>query len=1655
MGLAKALEKAKNVFEAFEAAHETYLSEFDGEEDASYFDAAFDAYMAAVRGAHALLDSTKPGKSPTTSEVLVDRNLPRAEMRTFSGDPSEYHLWLSTFDELVHSAAISNSAKLTRLLQFTSGTAYEAIKYCALEKEDGYLEARKTLANQFGNAHVVTDSLISHLKNGGPVKTPSDVRQFGNDLKSCFRVLQQSETLSEVEGQSFIAQLSLRLPGYMKSRWIRQVMETKRKSGRYPDFAAFATFISQEADDANDPVYGKLHGASKQPDQRPHNEMKRAFASSAEEEHPGKKPLSCYCCQGPHRILNCKQMKDKTAEERLDFVRRSHLCFVCLCPNHVSSNCKSSYVCNVNECKQRHSHLLHDALVPCTGVKNTNTSMSTSTCVDQGTCIPIVTVRAKSRCVSAVLDTASDATFCSREFVRRLGLSGEHFSVSLCTLNGLQCADTERVKLRIFSLDGAESLWLDNVVVVDQIPVRNYDFSISSYPHLSDLNFSSGSHAVDLLIGQDNSEALIPLEVRTGGKGEPFAVRTLFGWCLNGPVRNQYAGETKISCFISMQTQGHCIENEESEGKVESMLEKMWAVENEGLSSKLQPSVHDKQVLKLWDDETKFIDGHFQLPIPWKPQVKVPNNFSIAFSRLQRLKENLQRRGLLERYDAEIQRLLDRGYAEAVNEHDHSVTFDTQKVWYLPHHLVLNPKKPDKLRVVFDCASRFEGESLNEKCFSGPDLINNLRHVLIGFRQGIFAFGGDIEAMYYQVVIPPEQRDALRFLWFDGSENVVKYRMTRHLFGGIWCSSSSTYALRKTADVFCNDLTLTSVISRSFYVDDCLHSTDSEKEMVHVALGVIDVLRKGGFRLTKFVSNSSLLRSTLPVEECVIDGKEFTSESKVLGIKWDVSRDSFHFQREVISRGPLTRRQMLRVISSVFDPLGFLTPFTVRGKLLLQNAIRLKLGWDDPVPEDLGVAWDSWLCDLKKVSEWEFPRCMKPYPAKDCACELHHFSDASEKALGCCSYLRCVNHDGSIHVSLICSRSKVAPIKKVSIPRLELEAAVMSAKTDAMLRCKLDIQLGPSYFWTDSEIVLRYIANESRRFTTFVANRIACIHDVSDPRQWKHVSGVNNVADVVSRGHPNIAECEEIWLHGPHFLRQFHSDWQIKEINASLEDDRELKRSSAFVTVTENASDSEEAPIDRLSRHYSSWPSLRKAVAWMLRLKEILKSKNSTKGPLTVDELTKSEIIILKHVQNVHYRRELDCLVHSKSLLTSSAISDLDPFLDEVGLIRVGGRLRRSPAADFCRHPILVPHKHRIAHLIVQFFHDQAHLGTEWVVSKIRAKFWITRVRPIVKSIGFKCVPCRKKFSAPQQQKMADLPPQRAQPYEPPFTFTGVDCFGPFLVKRARSELKRYGCIFVCFNTRAVHLEVLDTLETDSFINAFRRFASRRGIPREVWSDNGTNFVGAQREMVKMSVKWNFNPPHASHMGGVWERLIRIVRKVLTAVLPQGSLHGGASLNDEMIRTIFCEVEQIVNSRPITKVSDDVRDSAALTPNHFLLLNSGSLSVPAEFSDTDSHRLRWRCVQHFANLFWQKWIKEYLPDLQKRQKWQRPQRNVRVGDVVLVVREGTPRGVWPLALVMSVDEGADGRVRSCKLRLKNNAEIVRPITKCILLECSQ
>jgi len=516
--------------------------------------------------------------------------------------------------------------------------------------------------------------------------------------------------------------------------------------------------------------------------------------------------------------------------------------------------------------------------------------------------------------------------------------------------------------------------------------------------------------------------------------------------------------------------------------------------------------------------------------------------------------------------------------------------------------------------------------------------------------------------------------------------------------------------------------------------------------------------------------------------------------------------------------------------------------------------------------------------------------------------------------------------------------------------------------------------------------------------------------------------------------------------------------WPSQPLSPEVDaDDTEVKKE-----ITVNATSSN---LDGLLSRYSDWTKLRRAVAWLLRFKSHCRRlylKHNVEcgaGDLTVEELQTADNAIWSQVQRSCFNEELGALTRGQQVRKSSRLASLNPTMHD-GLIRAQGRVTSILPSQ---QPIVLPNDHHVTKLLILDYHKNlGHVGIQQVLASIREKYWIIKGHATVKKVIAPCVTCKRLRGLTRSQQMAPLREEQTTPDMPPFTFVGVDYFGPMKVKIGGTTSKRYGCLFTCLNTRAVHIEVTHSLSTDSFISAFHRFTSRRGCPQKVFSDNGTNLVSGAEELRKSIRKWNqsrlrrhftqsdiewhFNPPNASHMGGAWERLIRSTRTILKA------LAGEQLLNDEQLITLMTETEKIMNDRPLTPVSSDPRDPPALTPNMLLLMKSNQCLPPGLYKKEDLYAKRWwRQVQYLADIFWKRWLREYLPALQKRQKWQRKTTDLRKGDVVLVATENVPRGQWPLARVSDVNVGRDGLIRSCVVR-SQFSQLTRPVTKLCLLE---
>lgn len=661
-----------------------------------------------------------------------------------------------------------------------------------------------------------------------------------------------------------------------------------------------------------------------------------------------------------------------------------------------------------------------------------------------------------------------------------------------------------------------------------------------------------------------------------------------------------------------------------------------------------------------------------------------------------------------------------------------------------------------------------------------------------------------------------------------------------------------------------------------------------------------------------------------------------------------------------------------------------------------------------------------------------------------------------------CTYLRLTNSSGRVHCALVAAKARVAPMKVVSIPRLELTAAVGATQIGATVKHQLKIEIHEEYFWTDSTVVLGYINNDAKRFHVFVSNRVQKIKNLTAPEQWRHVSTEDNPADHASRGLSLTQLKDSNWFTGPQWLWNSELSVTPHEIPSLQPQDPEVK-----ICLQLSSKAPETLDWNERLKHMSSWT---KAKAVVARLKKIANGGRDS-GPIGPEEVRKAENQILRNIQQ-HAFPELYDKTKRKSLSKKHPLYKAEPFLHE-GLVRAGGRNQGKEIPIEQRNPIILPKCH-VANLIIQHCHEKIkHQGIGFTLNEIRSHgFWILGAYQTVSKIIRNCSICARLRGRPCEQRMADLPPERIEA-SPPFTHVGMDCFGPVTVKNGRKETKRYGLLFTCMCSRAVHIEMLDDLTTDAFINGLRCFISIRGQVQKIFCDQGTNFIGADAELHAIPCKnlphnfkeceFVFNVPHASHAGGVWERQVRTVKNVLNAII---TLESRGRLDDASLRTFLYETMSIVNSRPLTAIyQGDPTSLEPITPNHVLTMKSKVPSPPpGPFVQQDVYlRKRWRRVQYLLEQFWARWKKEYVANISRRQKWVTPRPDVKVDDLALIVDDNLPRSQWKLGIVTETYPSKDGLIRKVRLqmatheldqkgrRLKDPTFLERPIQKLVLL----
>ncbi|KAG8173850.1 hypothetical protein JTE90_001688, partial [Oedothorax gibbosus] len=604
--------------------------------------------------------------------------------------------------------------------------------------------------------------------------------------------------------------------------------------------------------------------------------------------------------------------------------------------------------------------------------------------------------------------------------------------------------------------------------------------------------------------------------------------------------------------------------------------------------------------------------------------------------------------------------------------------------------------------------------------------------------------------------------------------------------------------------------------------------------------------------------------------------------TQVLGVKWDT--DSDVFQIDVLakiveaSREPVTKRILLKLMSKFYDPLGLFAPVAVVVKILFQDTWLSGIHWDELLPPAVAQQWHKWLNELQCLNDIRIPRWIGFSENSDTT--IHVFCDASERAYGACLYSR-QTVDSSTSVSLICSRNKLAPVKKVTLPRLELLAALLGARLLQYLCKETNMNSYTAILWSDSTVALSWIKGDPNRWKTFVCNRTTEILQHTTPAQWRHCPGTDNPADHLTRGtFPSQLLSLESWWQGPKWLTDVPENWPIKDLSyhplVEVET-RKTESQSFYVATTE--------PIIDMSR-YSSYTKLLRVTAWILRFVHNCKSQQRVSSDLTSDEFERAKTYWIRTVQQQCFAAEIEAAKNAKPLPAKSKISRFNPFLKD-NILRLGGRLQFANISTETKHPILLDGSHPFVKLLIRYTHVRLHhMGVRIVLSELRSNFWILRGRQAIKNALHNCLPCKIARAKCDKQVEAPLPADRLTPCKP-FDTTGIDFAGPVYVRGANVPKKSYIALFTCSTTRALHIELVSDLTTDTFLMALQRFVGRRGLPHTIYTDNATTFQAANKELIALwnslsstnaqqfyagnGIRWKFIVPRAAWWGGWWE----------------------------------------------------------------------------------------------------------------------------------------------------------------------------------------
>lgn len=1661
-----------------------------------------DLYYAVISAAADLPTTEKSGNvdgtSSHTSSVLEraevksnsgrNARLPKLELPKFDSKIENWQTFYDIYKSLIHdNKSISEIEKFHYLASCLQGPALSIVKGVPMTA-DNYEVVFNSLIERYQNKRLIALSYLDKFFNLPAVKSGNfqDLQKLTGEAYEAYHALQSMK----------IENLGDFVLFYLTSRSLdpdtRIRFETQTNISQIPTFCELLKFLqdyvkiletnqlsSKSTNNNNSSTPRKL-ACTKfpiAPAPRGQNSSGQKRSSYLAKSN-SLANVACAHCNNAHSIYQCPTFQSLDSRARLALIKtKNNMCTNCLRTNHVIEKCLSKMTCTV--CGLRHHTLLHIDQAPSTSAgasteanvtAHSHAAVPNRDMVLLGTCqVRALNTAAGTQCtVRALVDSGAQDCFITSACAKTLGLKLRRCNLTIAGLGQNSVTHVKGVTdCTILPVHGdaphfnIKPVVLDNITaLIPSVKVPSVVRERSKHLVLADRDYDVPAK-IDLLIGAELFHDIYDGQRINLGPGLPTALHSVFGWILTGAV-NSNSVPLNTACSLVATT-----------FKLEEQIQKFWEVEEPPRTIITVPE--NDTCERMYTDLTyREPNGRYVVPILLKEGDRsLGESYNNTLSRFTNLEKKLNR-----------QTELKSDYVNFMREYENlnhmypapDPAVPTLNRYLIPHSCVVRPESTTtKLRVVFDASSKTtNGLSLNDIVYTGPKLQVDIVDIITGFRLHTVVVTCDISKMYRGILIRPEDRNYQHILWRESPSDPVKeYELATVTYG----VSSSPYLAIRTLNQLAVDHgaaypRAAEALLHETYVDDITSGAPSVREAIELKNQLISLLGCAQLELRKWSSNSQSVLNTLPVDHCQ-KPKLFSDESdkstlKILGVQYDPVSDNFSYSHSPIEDGECTKRSILSSIARIFDPLGWLTPCILKAKLLLQDLWRLNLSWDEPVPRDVAVEWQTFIADLHNLNLIQIPRRIIPSQSK--AFQLIGFCDGSTKAYGCCVYLRVATPHG-VQVYLLIAKSKVAPLKVLTVNRLELCSAVLLVKVINRIHSLLSskIILNKSTLFTDSSTVLSWLNTEPHKLKTFVAHRVVLINDSPVPTEWRHVSTHDNPADVCSRGLSCLSlSSAQIWWSGPQWLHHEPFNWPVSAVEVS-DNVPELKPSSraCHTTVTREAD-----LLDSIMERHSSLSHVERVVAWINRFIKNAKAKRSDRNLLpylTAAELSQSLDHLTKYVQQQSFNDVISLIASNRPL--PKHLSKLSPFVDTRGILRVGGRLKHASLPCHVKHPYLLPKTSRLSTLLIDHFHaTYLHCGPRLLQSLVMRRYWILGVRNLIRSRLSKCVICFKIKPIPLQPFQGDLPPSRLQTGHC-FQTIGIDFGGPFIIKESRRRnaktYKAYLCLIVCHATKAVHLELVTELTSEAFIAALDRFVSRRGLCHSIVTDGGTNFVGARRYLSEVSemlnrernsisnqlasrgITWKLNPPSGPHFGGIFESGIKSTKYHLKRII------GSQVLTFEELYTILTKIEAMLNSRPLVELSSDPDEVDALTAGHFLI-GRPLISLPEPVhSENETLRTRWQLLQRLSQIFWRTWQRDYLHTLQQRLKWfKHGNHQPKLNDLVTIYEPNLPANEWRLGRVVQLHPGKDNITRVVTVKTSKGL-LTRPAVKICPLPIEQ